>query len=139
MARRDRATLKRWFRRGEYPTEGQFGDVFDSFVHADEDRIGISQVDGLEEELGGKYDAMEGAALARNQAALRKDFDSHRDRAKDKLADISEELTGLHDAVDAKADDGHTHDISDISGISAMTDEEVKMSVETAFKQTGMN
>lgn len=44
MAIQIREQLKRWFSRGKYPTEEQFADAFDSYVHKD-DKIGIGSMD----------------------------------------------------------------------------------------------
>ena len=38
------AQLKAWFTRGKYPTQQQFADAFDSFVHKD-DKIGVGSMD----------------------------------------------------------------------------------------------
>lgn len=38
------AQLKAWFTRGKYPTQQQFHDAFDSFVHKD-DKIGVGSMD----------------------------------------------------------------------------------------------
>lgn len=43
MAIQIREQLKRWFSRGKYPTEEQFADAFDSFVHKD-DKIGTDSL-----------------------------------------------------------------------------------------------
>jgi hypothetical protein len=44
MAIQIREQLKRWFSRGQYPTEEQFADAFDSFVHKG-DKIGVGSMD----------------------------------------------------------------------------------------------
>ena len=36
MARQSLATIKSWFKRGAKPTQQQFSDTFDSFVHKDD-------------------------------------------------------------------------------------------------------
>ncbi len=60
MPIRSIAQLKAWFRRGKYPTEEQFADWLDSYVHKEESKISIAQVEGLPEQLNGKYAATAG-------------------------------------------------------------------------------
>lgn len=63
MAIRSIAQLKAWFQRGKYPTEAQFADWIDSFIHKEEDKVPISSVEGLSEQLNGKYDAAQAQEL----------------------------------------------------------------------------
>lgn len=53
MAIRVRAQLRKWFGRGMYPTAEQFSDLFDSFFHKTEDKIPMSGVEGLTDQLNG--------------------------------------------------------------------------------------
>lgn len=46
MARQSLATIKSWFKRGAKPTQQQFSDTFDSFVHKD-DMIPQNKIDEL--------------------------------------------------------------------------------------------
>lgn len=69
MSRKNREQLKERFRRGAYPTEGDFSDLMDSYVHQS-DRIEISQVSGLSEALNNKYDGGVGADLERTIETL---------------------------------------------------------------------
>lgn len=55
--------LKSWFRRGLYPTESQFADLIDSFRHKD-DKVSMSDVDGLPSALNGKADSSDVVAAA---------------------------------------------------------------------------
>ena len=63
MAIRVRAQLRKWFGRGMYPTAEQFSDLFDSFFHKTEDKIPMSGVEGLTDQLNGKYNTAEGREL----------------------------------------------------------------------------
>ncbi len=63
MAIRSIAQLKAWFQRGKYPTEAQFADWIDSFFHKEEDKVPISSVEGLSEQLNSKYDAAQAQEL----------------------------------------------------------------------------
>ncbi|MGN0235838.1 MAG: hypothetical protein ACI4BD_05970 [Paludibacteraceae bacterium] len=51
----DKTTIKQWFSKGKKPTEQQFHSTFDSFWHKD-DKIGISDISGLNAKLSGKSD-----------------------------------------------------------------------------------
>ncbi|MDV2458057.1 hypothetical protein CMU99_06900 [Elizabethkingia anophelis] len=53
--KRPRNTLKTYFQRGKKPTEEQFSDTLDSFVHKD-DAITIDNVSGLKNALDGKLE-----------------------------------------------------------------------------------
>ena len=63
MAIRVRAMLRKWFGRGMYPTAEQFSDLFDSFWHKTEDRISMDKVEGLADQLNGKYPDADGKRL----------------------------------------------------------------------------
>ena len=43
--------LKKWFSKGEYPTESQFADLIDSFLHKSVGELPISRVEGLADKL----------------------------------------------------------------------------------------
>ena len=62
MAKQSINTLKAWFETGDYPTQQQFWDWLDSFIHKD-DALDISNVDGLEDALILKADASQITAL----------------------------------------------------------------------------
>lgn len=63
MGIKKRQTLKGCFKRGCYPTEGQFADLIDSFMHKTEDQLGISDVAGLSASLNRKFDMRSGEEL----------------------------------------------------------------------------
>lgn len=62
MAIKTTEQLKRWFGRGCYPTESQFGDLIESFRHKSDD-IELTEIRGLAEELNRRYDSRQGALL----------------------------------------------------------------------------
>ena len=70
MPVRLRAILKDWFKRGKYPTESQFADWIDSFVHRTEDKLPIVMVEGLADQLNSKYDHASGRSLERQYTVL---------------------------------------------------------------------
>ena len=47
MSTQKRSVLKNWFRKGLTPTQEQFADAFDSFIHKNEDIIPLNNVAGL--------------------------------------------------------------------------------------------
>jgi hypothetical protein len=56
MAIRERNNLKSWFQTGKYPTQDQFWDWIDSFVHKSEDKVDIDSIAGLRSLLDNKAD-----------------------------------------------------------------------------------
>lgn len=48
-----------------YPTAEQFSDLFDSFFHKTEDKIPMSGVEGLTDQLNGKYNTAEDGSWRR--------------------------------------------------------------------------
>lgn len=70
MPVRLRTILKDWFKRGKYPSENQFADWIDSFVHKTEDKLPIVMVEGLANQLNSKYDHGSGQSLERQSTAL---------------------------------------------------------------------
>lgn len=56
MAIRERNNLKSWFQTGKYPTQDQFWDWIDSFVHKSEDQLNIDSIAGLRSLVDNKAD-----------------------------------------------------------------------------------
>ncbi|WP_343744212.1 hypothetical protein [Chitinophaga sp.] len=56
MAIQSRNKLKSWFQTGAYPTQTQFWEWIDSFLHKAEDQIGIDNITGLRQLLAAKAD-----------------------------------------------------------------------------------
>lgn len=70
MGIKTRAILKSWFKRGSYPTEAQFGDLIDSMRHREE-KISISEVSGLTDELNRKSDSSLAKTVAEHSIELK--------------------------------------------------------------------
>ena len=51
MAIKSPEQLKKWFTKGAYPSESQFADLIDSFIHKTGDEIPISRIKDLSETL----------------------------------------------------------------------------------------
>lgn len=56
MAIRERNKLKGWFQTGAYPTQDQFWDWLDSFLHKTEDQVSMDNIAGLRTLLDAKAD-----------------------------------------------------------------------------------
>ena len=112
------AQLKAWFRRGKYPTEEQFADWMDSYVHKEESEIPISQVGNLTEQLNGKYAATAGQELERQHNRLKSDYETHKQDSEAKFETIDGDIDRL---------DGLIADETERA-----TDEEVKIRKEFA-------
>lgn len=59
MAIQTRALLKEYFKTGAYPTQQQFYDLIDSYLHKNDTGIAISNIDGLADILNRKADDKE--------------------------------------------------------------------------------
>ena len=92
--KRSIAQLKEWFRRGKYPTEAQFADWMDSYVHKD-GVVPLSQVENLTWLLNGKFSASRGEALELLMQALRREFDRHKEDADDEFEKIENNRQAL--------------------------------------------
>lgn len=101
MAIRTLSQLKAWFRRGQYPTEEQFGDLIDSFRHKNEGMT-IPDVDGLAEALNWKFDRSEGEAMAAAIATAKEMAEGAARDVEDlygSIAELSEARVGLFDGI----------------------------------------
>ena len=149
MAIRSIAQLKAWFKRGKYPTEAQFADLIDSFFHKEEDKVPISSVEKLPEQLNGKYDAAAGEQLESNFRQLKADYDAHEKSSRvqfNNIADNIEELEaederqqGEIDALNAEVDNIHKKDAAQDKEIEALhkTDTALQTSLTTAHNDIG--
>ena len=86
-----REQLKKYFKKGAYPTEGQFADLIDSFVHKNDTDIAINQVFGLADALNSKCDS---ASITDMLAQLSCKFKTGQDvKNVNILEDVSEDTT----------------------------------------------
>ena len=97
-----RSTLKQYFRQYATPTEGQFAELIDSFLHKTEDSILISQISGLQQQLD-KMVTQED--IDRDDEQLRADIQA----LQNLLAQIRSRLTAAEDDIDTAEDNiaGH--------------------------------
>lgn len=87
--------LKAWFSRGKYPTEEQFADLIDSYVHKRESQIPIQQVEGLAAQLNAKYPKTAGTELERRQNVLETEFNTHKTGLTKKFSDLASDIEDL--------------------------------------------
>lgn len=149
MAIRTIAQLKAWFRRGKYPTEEQFADWLDSYVHKEESIIPVIQVEGLAEQLNSKYVASEGHELERQHIELKGDYETHRKTSDERFDNISGCIEDLEtenerqqteiDSLNAEVEVIHTKDSSQDKEISALhdTDRDQQMSIDSLDGRAG--
>lgn len=140
MPIRSIAQLKAWFRRGKYPTEEQFGDWMDSYVHKDEDKIPIAQVEDLPEQLNAKYPMTDGTQLEQRYKELRTDFDNHKKDADNDfkqlfenvndLEDEDERLQGEIDDLNTEVENIHKKDEAQDVEIAALHEKDSEQQVE---------
>lgn len=102
MAIRSIAQLKAWFKRGQYPTQDQFHDWLDSFFHK-EDKISPSSVEGLTDQLNGKYPDADGKLLEQKTAELEVQLNTHEQYSEEKFGTIYDRLDELDETKIDKA------------------------------------
>ena len=101
MAIRVRAQLRKWFGRGMYPTAEQFSDLFDSFFHKTEDKIPMSGVEGLTDQLNGKYSTAEGRELEKKVQKVTTDLSAHVASSEKAFNEVQNDI----EALDGRLDD----------------------------------
>ena len=101
MAIRVRAQLRKWFGRGMYPTAEQFSDLFDSFFHKTEDKIPMSGVEGLTDQLNGKYNTAEGRELEKKVQKVTDDLSVHVASSEKAFNEVQNDI----EALDGRLDD----------------------------------
>lgn len=144
MPIRSIAQLKAWFRRGKYPTEEQFADWLDSYVHKEESKIPIAQVEELPEQLNGKYAATAGYELERQHRELKSDYDAHKQSSAEQFDNIAENIEELEatderqqeeiDALEIEVENIHKKDAEQDKEITALhkTDSDQQAEIDTA-------
>lgn len=93
------AQLKKWFRRGLYPTQEQFHAWLDSFWHKEE-KIDVRAVDRLPEMLNEKYGAADGENLELRMNRMDEETTRYRTQTDQLINSLSRETGALSDAVE---------------------------------------
>lgn len=102
MAIRVRAQLRKWFGRGMYPTAEQFSDLFDSFFHKTEDKIPMSGVEGLTDQLNGKYNTAEGRELEKKVQKVTDDLSVHVASSEKAFNEVQNDIEALDGRLDTE-------------------------------------
>ena len=97
MAIRVRALLRKWFGRGMYPTAEQFSDLFDSFWHKTEDKISMDKVEGLTDQLNGKYPAADGKRLEERMAKDEENLADYIEQTDEAIDQLREEDAAIRE------------------------------------------
>ena len=84
-----------------YPTAEQFSDLFDSFFHKTEDKIPMSGVEGLTDQLNGKYSTAEGRELEKKVQKVTTDLSAHVASSEKAFNEVQNDI----EALDGRLDD----------------------------------
>ena len=118
-----RQTLKQWFSRGKKPTAAQFAAWIDSFWHKSEDRIEITDVNGLAQTINEKADVNHTHTADQITGLPTVNIDDHIDNQS--ANPVENQVIAA--ALDGKSNTNHTHSTSDIdnfrSGVVQIIDE----------------
>ena len=144
MAIRSIAQLKAWFKRGLYPTQEQFHDWLDSFLHK-EDKIAPSSVEGLTEQLNGKYPDADGKLLEQKTAELESQLNTHEQYSEEKFGTIYDRLEELDETKIDKAVIGQPGGVAELddtghvpaSQLPSYVDDVQEYASRSAFPATG--
>ena len=98
MSTRNIAQLKEWFRKGCYPKEEHFADLFDSYFHKNEGDIEIDRINGLSKRLNDKYSEVAGNELERKFKAMTENFNSYREQTEVQFDNIADNLSDIEEA-----------------------------------------
>ena len=144
MAIRSIAQLKAWFKRGLYPTQEQFHDWLDSFLHK-EDKIAPSSVEGLTDQLNGKYPDADGKLLEQKTAELEDQLNTHEQYSEEKFGTIYDRLDELDETKIDKAVIGQPGGVAELddtghvpaSQLPSYVDDVQEYASRSAFPATG--
>ena len=122
MAIRVRALLRKWFGRGMYPTAEQFSDLFDSFFHKTEDKIPMSGVEGLTDQLNGKYSTAEGRELEKRVQKVTTDLSAHVASSEKAFNEVQNDIETLDRKIDDEAQKREQGDAATLRAANEHTD-----------------
>ena len=100
MAIITRALLRKWFGKGKYPTAEQFSDFFESFLHKTEDKIAISSVDDLAEQLNSKLSDADGQKIKETVEQTAADLAQYKTESDEAIEQLREQLNSLQSVVE---------------------------------------
>ena len=85
-----------------YPTAEQFSDLFDSFFHKTEDKIPMSGVEGLTDQLNGKYNTAEGRELEKKVQKVTDDLSVHVASSEKAFNEVQNDIEALDGRLDTE-------------------------------------
>ena len=135
MAIRVRAQLRIWFGRGMYPTAEQFSDLFDSFFHKTEDKIPMSGVEGLTDQLNGKYSTAEGRELEKRVQKVTTDLSAHVASSEKAFNEVQNDIETLDRKIDDEAQKREQGDAATLRAANEHTDAAV--AEEASARESG--
>ncbi len=135
MAIRVRALLRKWFGRGMYPTAEQFSDLFDSFFHKTEDKIPMSGVEGLTDQLNGKYNTAEGRELEKKVQKVTDDLSVHVASSEKAFNEVQNDIETLDRKIDDEAQKREQGDAATLRAANEHTDAAV--AEEASARESG--
>ena len=135
MAIRVRAMLRKWFGRGMYPTAEQFSDLFDSFFHKTEDKIPMSGVEGLTDQLNGKYSTAEGRELEKRVQKVTTDLSAHVASSEKAFNEVQNDIETLDRKIDDEAQKREQGDAATLRAANEHTDAAV--AEEASARESG--
>ena len=135
MAIRVRAQLRKWFGRGMYPTAEQFSDLFDSFFHKTEDKIPMSGVEGLTDQLNGKYNTAEGRELEKKVQKVTDDLSVHVASSEKAFNEVQNDIEALDRKIDDEAQKREQGDAATLRAANEHTDAAV--AEEASARESG--
>ena len=138
MAIRSIAQLKAWFKRGLYPTQEQFHDWLDSFLHK-EDKIAPSSVDGLTDQLNGKYPDADGKLLEQKTAELEDQLNTHEQYSEEKFGTIYDRLDELDETKIDKAVIGQPGGVAELDETGRVPSGQLPSFVDDVLEGTLIN
>lgn len=135
MAIRVRAQLRKWFGRGMYPTAEQFSDLFDSFFHKTEDKIPMSGVEGLTDQLNGKYNTAEGRELEKKVQKVTDDLSVHVASSEKAFNEVQNDIEALDRKIDDEAQKREQGDAATLRAANEHT--EAVVAEEASARESG--
>ena len=135
MAIRVRALLRKWFGRGMYPTAEQFSDLFDSFFHKTEDKIPMSGVEGITDQLNGKYSTAEGRELEKKVQKVTTDLSAHVASSEKAFNEVQNDIETLDRKIDDEAQKREQGDAATLRAANEHTDAAV--AEEASARESG--
>ena len=118
-----------------YPTAEQFSDLFDSFFHKTEDKIPMSGVEGLTDQLNGKYSTAEGRELEKKVQKVTTDLSAHVASSEKAFNEVQNDIETLDRKIDDEAQKREQGDAATLRAANEHTDAAV--AEEASARESG--